>query len=83
MAHFQLLELQEKDFPSYVCDPVKLPVLITLPIDTDVTEEQISRELCRLNITMLTKVLNMVINELDIGSILKNVSSPCYRGNSL
>ena len=71
----QLLELQEKNFQSYVCDPAKLPILITIPNDTAVTEEHISRELCRLNSTTLTKVSNTMVNELNIGSILQDVSS--------
>ena len=68
------MELQEKDFPAYVCNPEKLTALITLPNDTDITAAQISEELCRLNNTMLSKVLDMIVVELDVGIILKNVS---------
>lgn len=71
--HSQLVALKEKDLPGYICNPANLTTLLTLREDSAVEPDQISRELCKLNETTLTTVLETMLQELNIGALLQHV----------
>ncbi len=72
----QLLRLKDKDLPSLVCDPKELADLLTVSSNSTVRMQQISSEMCRMNETMLEKVFSKVVDQMNIGTLLKDVSAP-------
>ncbi len=71
---FQLSELSDIDLAALVCDPTQLQTLLNFDPSMTVSVSRVSEELCGLGPGMVAYALEVVVQQLNVGELIKDVS---------
>lgn len=63
-----------KAIEEKLCDPSKLPSLLTLPKSTSLTYANISEAICDLQPALAAEIAVELVRKMDIGDIIEAVS---------